>query len=104
MGPSVTMDYGLWTMDYEYGTMSHHIIMIILLCSNLTQPGPHGSFDQVEAPAPDACGPTDEPLASVAAVAAVVPSLPDEALDAVAAVATLAPLPDKAWFVHMLHM
>ena len=70
----------------------------------LIEPGPHGSFDQVEAPAPDACGPTDEPLAAVAAVAAVVPSLPDEALDAVAAVATLSPLPDQAWFVHMLHM
>ena len=80
MGPSVTMDYGLWTMDYDYGTMTHHIIMIILLCSNLTQPGSSGSFDQVEAPAPHACGPTDEPLAGVAAVATS--------------------LPDEAWFVH----
>ena len=54
--------------------------MIILICSNLTQPGSSGSFDQVEAPAPHACGPTDEPLAGVAAVATS--------------------LPDEAWFVH----
>ena len=64
-------------MDYD---TSHHIIMIILICSNLTQPGSSGSFDQVEAPAPHACGPTDEPLAAVAAIATS--------------------LPDEAWFVH----
>ena len=46
----------------------------------MTQPGSSGSFDQVEAPAPDACVPTDEPLAAVAAIATS--------------------LPDEAWFVH----
>ena len=67
----------LWplTMGHVPWAMGH----IILLCSNLTQPGPSGSFDQVEAAAPHACGPTDEPLAAAAAVAAVAPSLPDEA-------------------------
>ena len=69
--------YVLYTVLYTVYCIRYTVYGLCILTMDYGRPS--GSFDQVEAAAPHACGPTDEPLAAVAAVAAVAPSLPDEA-------------------------